>query len=65
MNRERLLEQFSQQMYGRSRKDEACVQCGSDKVKPEDFKDDLSRKEFTLTRWCGPCQDNFFNTDPE
>lgn len=60
---ENLLEELVQLAHGRSRTDEACVQCGSEKVKPDDFKDDLSRKEFTLTRWCEACQDDFFTEE--
>jgi len=37
-----------------------CAECGSDKVSQEDFKNDTSIEEFTLTGWCQKCQDAFF-----
>jgi len=37
-----------------------CGQCGSDKVKPEDFADELSRKEYSISLMCQRCQDVFF-----
>ncbi len=60
---EETLENFSKRIWGRSRQDDCCVQCGSEAIKPEDFDDDISRKEFTLTRWCQVCQNNFFGKE--
>jgi hypothetical protein len=57
---EAFLEEVSQDVFGRSRKDPACVTCGSDKIRPEDFNDDLSRREFELSRMCQECQDGVF-----
>jgi hypothetical protein len=37
-----------------------CVKCRSDRVTPGDFRDDLSRKEFTISGLCQRCQDAFF-----
>ena len=37
-----------------------CAECGSDKVKPEDFRDRLSRKEFEISALCQECQDKQF-----
>lgn len=37
-----------------------CITCGSGAVKAEDFKDDLSRKEFTISGMCQECQDSVF-----
>jgi len=34
-----------------------CAQCSGPAIK---FRDDISRKEFTLTAWCQGCQDKFF-----
>jgi len=39
---------------------ETCSTCGSKLVKPEDFRDDLSRKEFDISSMCQKCQDDFF-----
>jgi hypothetical protein len=37
-----------------------CAWCGSDKTKFIDFKDNLSRKEFTISGMCQVCQDKTF-----
>ena len=37
-----------------------CAWCGSDKIKPEDFKDALSLKEFGISGFCQKCQDETF-----
>ena len=34
-----------------------CAQCAGDAT---EFKDDISRREYTLTAWCQPCQDKFW-----
>ena len=41
-----------------------CAWCGSTKTGPEDFVDDLSRREYTISRMCQVCQDRTF-CDPE
>ena len=53
-------EQMARSLFGRSRRDEACVACGSAAVKATDFRDDLSRREFQLSRMCQACQDLVF-----
>ena len=40
-----------------------CAACGSDKLAPCDFKDDLSRKEYQISSLCQVCQDKVFNYD--
>ena len=62
-NNEETLEEYTKRIWGRSRKDNACVRCGNEKIAPEDFRNDISRKEFTLTHWCQTCQDDFFGKD--
>lgn len=37
-----------------------CAWCGSDRIGPEDFKDDLSRREFQISKMCQGCQDETF-----
>jgi len=37
-----------------------CAVCGSDKVKHDDFADELSRKEFSISLMCQKCQDEHF-----
>ena len=57
---EAVLEGMAQKMYGRSRKGPACVTCGSLKIQREDFKDDLSWREFLISHMCQECQDKTF-----
>jgi uncharacterized CHY-type Zn-finger protein len=58
---EKALNCFSTTAYGRSRtdsiKNNICVFCGGP---AEEFEDDLSRKEYTISGMCQVCQDNFF-----
>ena len=34
-----------------------CARCGGDAA---DFRDDASKREYSLTAWCQGCQDHFF-----
>lgn len=54
------LNDISKKMFGRERTGDQCVTCGSETVKPEDFRDDLSRKEFGISHMCQTCQDSIF-----
>ena len=38
-----------------------CVFCKSNKIKPEDFKDNLSRREFEISGMCQECMDKIFD----
>jgi len=58
---EDFLDSFTKNAFGFSRKDPCCVICGSNKINSEDFKDDLSRKEFEISRMCQKCQDEVFH----
>jgi len=58
---EKFCEGFAQSLFGRSRQDNVCVSCGSDKIKPEDFRDPLSRKEFGISHLCQKCQNSVFD----
>jgi len=40
-----------------------CPFCGSDKVKPEDFRDDKSRREHQISGLCQSCQDEIFGAE--
>lgn len=62
---EQMCEQFANKLFNRSLKDPVCVTCGSDKVKPNDFKDALSRKEFSISHICQKCQDSIFECDDD
>lgn len=57
---EAVLELLTLSMFKRSRKDPVCVTCGSAKITLADFRDDLSRKEFEISRMCQECQDKVF-----
>ena len=56
------LEKLGRSLFGRSRKqsadEQSCICCGeSAKV----FRDEVSRKEFELSRLCQSCQDSVFD----
>ena len=36
-----------------------CPTCG-EKVKPDEFRDELSKREFLISRMCQACQDKTF-----
>lgn len=57
---EATLDKMAQRFFGRSRKDAGCVCCGSQKTRPEDFRDALSWREFGLSHFCQVCQDKTF-----
>ena len=56
-----LLDNLSTLVYGRVRRDvigkDTCVSCGRAATT---FKDDISRKEYTLSGMCQLCQDELF-----
>lgn len=53
---EALLEQLAP--YGRG--GQVCAICGSDKVAATDFRDELSRREWSISLMCQKCQDEVF-----
>ena len=57
---EEFLEDASQHLFGRSRKGQGCVTCGSIYIEPEDFRDALSLKEWSISHMCQMCQDSVF-----
>jgi hypothetical protein len=46
-----------------ARGSDVCAICHSDKIKAEDFKDEISLKEFTLSAMCQVCQDDLFQEE--
>ena len=40
-----------------------CVDCKTFKVEANDFRDDLSRKEYMISALCQSCQDGVFGVD--
>ena len=55
-----VMDKLREKMFGRPADGSVCLPCGSTKVKPEDFKSDLNRKEFSQSQMCQVCQDDFF-----
>ncbi len=47
-------------LFGRERTGDVCVSCGSKAIKPKDFRDDLSRQEWSQSNFCQKCQDSVF-----
>jgi len=68
---EEFRERVAQAIFGRSRKGcgvcgaEHCVACGSYGVQPRDFRDDVSRREWDISRMCQACQDLTFKDCPD
>lgn len=66
-----LLNDLAKHITGKDPSEGFCATCGSDKIKPEDFKDDMSRRDFTIGGMCQACQDSVFESpedyeeDPE
>lgn len=57
---ESFLNEFTMSTFGRKRSGNCCVICGSMNVQPENFRDELSIKEFNISRMCQNCQDSVF-----
>ena len=57
---EKILNKMTEECFGRSRDGRKCVTCGSEAVKEEDFRDELSWKEFGISMMCQCCQDQIF-----
>ena len=60
---EKVLDDFAKNIFNRSRQDNCCITCGSTKVNPNDFVDDLLRKEFGISHMCQECQNDTFKED--
>ena len=57
---ESFLNKLARIAFARERKLDQCVSCGTSAVMPEDFRDDLSRREFGISHFCQECQDSVF-----
>ena len=59
---EAALEDLGSVLFGRSRTASAanqmCISCGTD---ANHFRDELSRKEYSISRMCQGCQDQVFS----
>lgn len=58
-----LREKLANELFGRSRQKPECITCGSSAIQPSDFRDDLSRQEFQISRMCQVCQDEIFGEE--
>lgn len=60
------VEVFLSNFMGRSRENtiarNKCVSCGGE---GNNFRDDLSRKEYTISGLCQKCQDEYFGLEEE
>ena len=57
----KFLDDFAKKAFGRPYTDvSVCITCGSNKVKSEDFNDNLSRKRFRISHMCQECLDKVF-----
>jgi len=57
---QKFLDDFTQRNFGRTISETQCVTCGSTEVAHDDFRDTLSRREFTISGMCQRCQDGVF-----
>jgi len=61
-----LLENLAKEAFGRGRREaieqDVCVVCGKSAT---EFKDELSRREYTISGMCQVCQDETFNYPQE
>jgi hypothetical protein len=62
MERSKEMQDFLNDMFSRSRSGNQCVLCGSTKIQHDDFKDEMSRKEYRISFACQKCQDQIFST---
>lgn len=58
------IDRVSMEFWGKTREPGFCVKCGRE-VKPEDFRDDLSLKEYRISALCQECQDLIFELPEE
>lgn len=57
---EDMLNQIATEVFGRNRTMNQCVSCGKTVDIEKDFRDDLSRREYTISYMCQECQDSVF-----
>lgn len=60
-----VLENLTKAFYKAPYSSGHCPTCGSNKVKHDDFRDELSRKEYGISHMCQVCQDDVFNVEDE
>lgn len=60
---EKHLNALAKKTFKRGRDEGCCVNCGSYMVKEQDFRDDVSRREYQIARLCQKCQDEFYGEE--
>ncbi len=55
-----LRDKIAKAIYNRPLEPGKCIACQSEDVDSEDFRDELSRREFSISRLCQKCQDGVF-----
>jgi len=55
------IDDVAKALFGRRPFEGACVTCGSLKIDPtQDFRDELSQREYAISGMCQVCQDSVF-----
>lgn len=60
-----MLDEVAKTYFGRSIYDSGCVCCGSLEVRPHNFRDELSQREYRISKLCQECQDKIFGDEEE
>jgi len=55
------VDRVAESAFGRTTQNPGCVACGSLNVKKEDFRDELSWREFGISHLCQKCQNEVFD----
>lgn len=42
-----------------------CIPCGSTEIRDCDFRDEISKREYSISGMCQTCQDEIFQSEPE
>ena len=62
----KVLDNFTKDQFGKSKTDaeaeKVCVFCGKP-IKMEDFRNEISRREYGISGICQKCQDDVFGKD--
>ena len=60
---EHALDRLSNALFGYGRIEGKCAACGKDVDVAEDFVDEISIREYGISRMCQECQDGVFGRD--
>ncbi len=62
---QKIVDEFTNKVFGHTMNESVCVTCGNDKIKKEDFKDIISWNEFQISHMCQICQDSVFEYEED